>query len=182
MNKLYVDSFVEKKIKRGIQLLDGRDFHQLDFDNQSVAVYNHSHQFLGTAYLSRQNKGIGWFLGPRKIELTESYFVDLFTKAKKQRQNFENSDLTTAYRLLNQDVYNFKLKKSQENKTLISILNKIKSKTKNQKLYNKISGFSLFYLINYYLAAVVSSAFSVDVESALFKDNCAQSFWSTSLL
>lgn len=107
MNKLYVDSFVEKKIKRGIQLLDGRDFHQLDFDNQSVAVYNHSHQFLGTAYLSRQNKGIGWFLGPRKIELTESYFVDLFTKAKKQRQNFENSDLTTAYRLFNQDGDNF---------------------------------------------------------------------------
>lgn len=89
MNKLYVDSFVEKKIKRGIQLLDGRDFHQLDFDNQSVAVYNHSHQFLGTAYLSRQNKGIGWFLGPRKIELTESYFVDLFTKAKNNAKTLK---------------------------------------------------------------------------------------------
>lgn len=63
MNKLYVDSFVEKKIKRGIQLLDGKDFHQLDLDNQLVALYNHSRQFLGTAYLSRQNKGIGWFLG-----------------------------------------------------------------------------------------------------------------------
>lgn len=45
MNKLYVDSFVEKKIKRGIQLLDGKDFHQLDLDNQLVALYNHSRQF-----------------------------------------------------------------------------------------------------------------------------------------
>lgn len=87
--------------------MDGRDFHQLDFDNQLVAIYNHSHQFLGTAYLSRQNKGVGWFLGSGKMELTVSYFVDLFAEAKKQRQHFENSNLTTAYRLFNQDGDNF---------------------------------------------------------------------------
>lgn len=107
MNKLYVDSFVEKKIKRGIQLLDGKDFHQLDLDNQLVALYNHSRQFLGTAYLSRQNKGIGWFLGNGKVDLIESYFENLFSKAKQKRQHFENSDLTTAYRLFNQDGDNF---------------------------------------------------------------------------
>lgn len=107
MNKLYVDSFVEKKIKRGIQLLDGKDFHQLDLDNQLVALYNHSHQFLGTAYLSRQNKGIGWFLGNGKVDLIESYFESLFSKAKQKRQHFENSDLTTVYRLFNQDGDNF---------------------------------------------------------------------------
>ncbi len=107
MNKLYVDSFVEKKIKRGIQLLDGKDFHQLDLDNLLVALYNHSRQFLGTAYLSRQNKGIGWFLGNGKVDLIESYFESLFSKAKQKRQHFENSDLTTAYRLFNQDGDNF---------------------------------------------------------------------------
>ena len=107
MKKLYVDSFVEKKIKRGIQLLDGKDFHQLDLDNQLVALYNHSRQFLGTAYLSRQNKGIGWFLGNGKVDLIESYFESLFSKAKQKRQHFENSDLTTAYRLFNQDGDNF---------------------------------------------------------------------------
>lgn len=107
MNKLYVDSFVEKKIKRGIQLLDGKDFHQLDLNNQLVALYNHSRQFLGTAYLSRQNKGIGWFLGNGKVDLIESYFESLFSKAKQKRQHFENSDLTTAYRLFNQDGDNF---------------------------------------------------------------------------
>ena len=107
MNKLYVDSFVEKKIKRGIQLLDGKDFHQLDLDNQLVALYNHSRQFLGTAYLSRQNKGIGWFLGNGKVDLIESYFESLFSKAKQKRQHFKNSDLTTAYRLFNQDGDNF---------------------------------------------------------------------------
>lgn len=107
MNKLYVDSFVEKKIKRGIQLLDGKDFHQLDLDNQLVVLYSHSRKFLGTAYLSRQNKGIGWFLGTGDVELNKSYFVNLFSKAKKKRQHFENSDLTTAYRLFNQDGDNF---------------------------------------------------------------------------
>lgn len=107
MNKLYVDSFVEKKIKRGIQLLDGKDFHQLDLDDQLVALYNRSRKFLGTAYLSRQNKGIGWFLGNGNVDLNETYFVNLFKKAKKKRQHFENSDLTTAYRLFNQDGDNF---------------------------------------------------------------------------
>lgn len=107
MNKLYVDSFVEKKIKRGIQLLDGKDFHQLDLDDQLVALYSHSRKFLGTAYLSRQNKGIGWFLGNGNVDLNETYFVNLFNKAKKKRQHFENSDLTTAYRLFNQDGDNF---------------------------------------------------------------------------
>ena len=42
--------------------------------------------------------------------------------------------------------------------------------------------FFVRYLVNYYFAAVVSVAFSVDVEDVLFRDNCAQSFWSTSLL
>lgn len=39
--------------------------------------------------------------------MTESYFESLFSKAKQKRQHFENSDLTTAYRLFNQDGDNF---------------------------------------------------------------------------
>lgn len=107
MNKLYVGSSTEKKIKRGVQLLDDKDCYQAKGDDQLVGLYNQSHQFLGTAYLSRQNKGRGWFLSPKKVTLTEAYFFNLFRIAKERRQPFENSDFTTSYRLFNQDGDNF---------------------------------------------------------------------------
>ncbi len=103
MNRLYVNSFVEKKIKRGVQLLDSKDFQPLDIDDQVVDIFNQSKQFLGTGYLSLQNKGIGWFLSSDKVSLTEDFLVNLITTAKIKRQSFENSSLTTAYRLFNQD-------------------------------------------------------------------------------
>ncbi|MGO4986101.1 class I SAM-dependent rRNA methyltransferase [Streptococcus alactolyticus] len=107
MNKLYVGSSTEKKIKRGVQLLDDKDCYQAKGDDQLVGLYNQSHHFLGTAYLSRQNKGRGWFLSPKKVTLTEAYFFNLFRIAKERRQPFENSDFTTSYRLFNQDGDNF---------------------------------------------------------------------------
>lgn len=103
MNKLYVDSFVEKKIKRGVQLLDERDFGQIKLNNQLVALHNQSGRFIGTAYLSKQNKGIGWFLTKEKQELSQAYFEDLFRQARLKRAHFEQSELTTAYRLFNQE-------------------------------------------------------------------------------
>ena len=38
-----------------------------------------------------------------KVSLTEDFLVNLITTAKIKRQSFENSSLTTAYRLFNQD-------------------------------------------------------------------------------
>ena len=107
MNKLYVSTLAEKKIRRGVQLLDSKDFQNLGEINQLVALYGQSGNFLGTAYLSVQNKGIGWLLSKDKIQLTKSYFVSLFEEARKKRSTYESSDLTTAYRLFNQDGDNF---------------------------------------------------------------------------
>lgn len=107
MNKLYVSPSVERKLRSGVQLLERGDFRQLSTENQLVTLYSKASSCLGTAYLSQQNKGIGWFLGSGNIKLTESYFVDLFTEAKQHRQHFEQSELTTAYRLFNQDGDNF---------------------------------------------------------------------------
>ena len=107
MNKLYVSTLAEKKIRRGVQLLDSKDFQNLGEINQLVALYGQSGNFLGTEYLSVQNKGIGWLLSKDKIQLTKSYFVSLFEEARKKRSTYESSDLTTAYRLFNQDGDNF---------------------------------------------------------------------------
>ncbi|MBJ8325228.1 class I SAM-dependent rRNA methyltransferase [Streptococcus pacificus] len=107
MNKLIVNTFIEKKINNGIQLLDGHDFKDLSIDNQLVEVFSKTQHFLGMAYLSKQNKGIGWFLSHQKITLDETYFKVLFDKAKKERSYYFQSDLTTAFRVFNQDGDNF---------------------------------------------------------------------------
>ena len=53
--------------------------------------------------MSSQNKGIGWFLSPNKEKLTVTYFQGLFEKARAKRQSYYDNELTTAFRLFNQD-------------------------------------------------------------------------------
>ncbi|MGT2934902.1 class I SAM-dependent methyltransferase [Streptococcus castoreus] len=103
MNKLYIDSFVEKKLATGVQLLDERDFPNLKETDQLVQLTSRSNRSIGTAYISKQNKGVGWYLGASLESLTVSYFVTLFKAAKAKRQAFAQSDLTNAYRLFNQE-------------------------------------------------------------------------------
>lgn len=103
MNKLIVDALVEKKISRGIQLLQGQDFNDFSMSDQVLGLYNAKQKFLGTAYLSKQNKGIGWLVSRKSVQLDKPFFINLFEKARAKRQTYENDDLTTAYRLFNQD-------------------------------------------------------------------------------
>lgn len=103
MNRLRVSFSAEKKIKLGIQLLSSKDFPHIRLTDQMVYLYSQADSFLGTAYLSKQNKGVGWLLSSKKVTLDQAYFVELFQKAKEKREALANSDLTTAYRLFNQD-------------------------------------------------------------------------------
>ena len=82
MSILTVSPFAEKKIKQGKQLLLAEDFPNITENNQLVYLYSQSKDFLGTGYLSSQNKGIGWFLSPNKEKLTVTYFQGLFERAK----------------------------------------------------------------------------------------------------
>ncbi|MCS4488033.1 class I SAM-dependent rRNA methyltransferase [Streptococcus sciuri] len=106
MSKLFVDASVQKKIANGVQLLDKHDIANHSLANQLVFLYSSS-AFLGTAYLSEQHKGMGWFLSPKAIKLDVAYFVELFEAARKKRHSYENDTQTTAYRLFNQDGDNF---------------------------------------------------------------------------
>lgn len=103
MKKLVVDSWTEKKLRKGVQLLDGKDFSDLPFNNQLAELVSKRGDLLGTAYLSPQQKGIGWLISRQRQVLDESYFEDLFQKARAKRQSLEQSERTTAYRLFNQD-------------------------------------------------------------------------------
>ncbi|HEM6089622.1 TPA: class I SAM-dependent rRNA methyltransferase [Streptococcus suis] len=99
-----VNRIAEQKIKRGIQLLDSADFIGISLTtDELVDVYTSTGQNLGKAYLSQQNKGIGWFISSDVKELSSDFFVHLFKKARKKRQTFFQSNLTNAFRLFNQD-------------------------------------------------------------------------------
>ena len=77
MKSVRVNRFAEKKIKQGISLLDGADFQGLNLNNQLVDLVSEQGNFLGTAYLSKQNKGVGWVLGPSHLKLDTSFFEGL---------------------------------------------------------------------------------------------------------
>lgn len=102
--KIKVNRIVEHKINRGIQLLDSADFSGFSVtEDRLVDLVSEAGKYLGAAYLSPQNKGIGWLYSRSKEEVTESFFVNLFRKARQKRHYFYQSDLATAFRLFNQD-------------------------------------------------------------------------------
>ncbi|BDD42837.1 SAM-dependent methyltransferase [Streptococcus ruminantium] len=102
--KIKVNRIVEQKVNRGIQLLESADFPDLSLDEDTlVSLYSEAGKHLGQAYLSQQNKGIGWVFSTSHQELTIDFFVNLFVKAKRRRQIFYQSEVTDAFRVFNQD-------------------------------------------------------------------------------
>lgn len=93
----------ERKLHKGVQLLDSKDFPiQLDWDRE-VTLCSQDGKFLGKAYLSQQNKGIGWIYSRSNQELNQDFFKVLFRQAKEKRKVYQTTELTTAYRVFNQD-------------------------------------------------------------------------------
>ena len=103
MNKLTVSQEAEEKLRKGILLLDKKDFGALSLQNQCVELQNRQGKFLGTAYLSSQNKGVGWLISQKKVELNSDFFQGLFEQAKSRRSIYFRSADTTAFRLFNQE-------------------------------------------------------------------------------
>ena len=103
MNKIRVSKRVEKKISKGLVLLEASDLADVHLKDQEVEVYSQGGNFLGTAYLSQQNKGLGWFVSTDKVAFNQAFFEALFRQAKEKRKSYYQDDLTTAFRLFNQE-------------------------------------------------------------------------------
>lgn len=101
--KQIVNRISEKKIKRGVCQLLEQDFVDKPTLDCLVHLYGVDNRFLAQAYLSRENKGIGWVYSTTKQPLTLSFFTSLFEKAKEKRNVFFHSEQTTAFRLFHQD-------------------------------------------------------------------------------
>ncbi len=103
MERLRVKRPVEKKIAKGVKLLEKGDLPEVGISDELVYLYSSSDRFLVRAYLSEQHKGIGWVIDREQSALNQTYFEELFKKARKNRGAFEASVTTTAYRLFNQE-------------------------------------------------------------------------------
>ncbi|WP_166736372.1 class I SAM-dependent rRNA methyltransferase [Streptococcus pseudopneumoniae] len=103
MNRIRVSKRVEKKLAKGLVLLEASDFENVNLKDQEVEVQGQEGTFLGTAYLSQQNKGLGWFISKDKITFNQAFFEMLFRQAKEKRRAYYQDDLTTAFRLFNQE-------------------------------------------------------------------------------
>ena len=103
MNKLRVSKRVEKKLAKGLVLLEASDLENVNLKDQEVEVQSQEGTFLGTAYLSQQNKGLGWFVSKDKVAFNQAFFETLFRQAKEKRSAYYQDDLTTAFRLFNQE-------------------------------------------------------------------------------
>lgn len=103
MNRIRVSKRVEKKLAKGLVLLEASDLENVNLKDQEVEVQGQEGNFLGTAYLSQQNKGLGWFVSKDKMAFNQAFFETLFRQAKENRSAYYQDDLTTAFRLFNQE-------------------------------------------------------------------------------
>ena len=103
MNRIRVNKRVEKKLSKGLVLLEASDLENNNLKDQEVEVHSQDGNFLGTAYLSQQNKGLGWFVSTDKVTFNQAFFEALFRQAKEKRSAYYQDDLTTAFRLFNQE-------------------------------------------------------------------------------
>lgn len=103
MNRIRVSKRVEKKLAKGLVLLETSDLENVNLKDREVEVQGQEGNFLGTAYLSQQNKGLGWFISKDKVAFNQAFFETLFRKAKEKRNAYYQDDLTTAFRLFNQE-------------------------------------------------------------------------------
>lgn len=103
MNRIRVSKRVEKKLAKGLVLLEASDLENVNLKDQEVEVQGQEGNFLGTAYLSQQNKGLGWFVSKDKVAFNQAFFEALFRQAKEKRSAYYQDDLTTAFRLFNQE-------------------------------------------------------------------------------
>ena len=103
MNRIRVSKRVEKKLAKGLVLLEASDLENVNLKDQQVEVQGQEGTFLGTAYLSQQNKGLGWFVSKDKVAFNQAFFETLFRQAKEKRSAYYQDDLTTAFRLFNQE-------------------------------------------------------------------------------
>lgn len=104
MDILIDKDFVEK-YKKGYPILSS-DFidykYNSDDEGKTVKLLDDKHKYIATAYLGKQNKGLGWVFSKNRRELFDSSFIQgKIKQALAEREVFFNDNSTNAFRLFN---------------------------------------------------------------------------------
>ena len=99
MNRIRVSRRVEKKLAKGLVLLEASDLTDIDLTDQAVEVLSQDGKFFRECLSFSAEQG-HWLVGQQgKVGFNQSFFETLFRKAKEARKPYYQDDLTTAFRL-----------------------------------------------------------------------------------
>ena len=101
MKKITVRAKTAKKLRGGYPLLVAEDLLTELSEDDFARFFDEKGQTLGTGYLSKQNKGVGWLLDSSSVKIDHHFYVEKFVNARVLRANFYQDELTTAFRLFN---------------------------------------------------------------------------------
>lgn len=94
----------ETKYFNGYPLIEEEDIYSQDHlkEGDIFQIVTDKSQYVATAYVGRQHKGLGWVLTYDKAqEINTAFFVKLFKTALAERDYYFNIDGTNAFRLFN---------------------------------------------------------------------------------
>lgn len=94
----------ETKYLNEYPLIEEEDLYAYDHlkDGELFHLVNDQGNYIATAYVGKQHKGIGWVLSYDKNEVINTQFFErLFEIAKEDRQYFYNIEGTNAFRIFN---------------------------------------------------------------------------------
>ncbi|MCJ1662390.1 class I SAM-dependent rRNA methyltransferase [Staphylococcus sp. NRL 16/872] len=94
----------ETKYLNQYPLIDEEDIYQHDHLKEGDLFYlmTESDQYIATAYVGRQHKGLGWVLSYDQNEVINTQFFDsLFKQALEEREYYYHIEGTNAFRLFN---------------------------------------------------------------------------------
>lgn len=94
----------ENKYLNGYPLIDEEDIYAHDHlkEGELFFLVTDNGQYVATAYVGRQHKGIGWVLSDNKnTDINIEFFKEKFQLANEERQYYYNIDGTNAFRLFN---------------------------------------------------------------------------------
>ncbi|MDR1567493.1 MAG: class I SAM-dependent rRNA methyltransferase [Streptococcaceae bacterium] len=108
MEKIIVSKTTIKALQNGKQLLVESDLNQVanqleSLANQAVILIDGSGNYLANAYLSTQNKGVGWVYSTRSESFDLALLIERFKEARALRQDFFTNEATTAFCLFNEE-------------------------------------------------------------------------------
>ncbi|MBS7577525.1 MULTISPECIES: class I SAM-dependent rRNA methyltransferase [unclassified Enterococcus] len=109
MTKIRITEKLKKQIIAGKQLLLMQDFSNAPQqlkplpNNQVVELVDAHNECVASAYLSTQNKGIGWVYSLKNEAFTHQLLVERFQNAKRLRSQYFGNSLTNAFCLFNDE-------------------------------------------------------------------------------